>query len=176
MSMHRWVCLFALTAATAAAETPGLGEPLTPAEADAADFTVLPDGSGLPAGSGSVAAGRDAYARHCLACHGDGGEGGINDRLVGGHGTLTGDAPIKTVGSYWPYATTVFDYLRRAMPYTAPGSLADDELYAVTAYLLHENGVVPADFVADAESLPRVRMPNRGNFDRAWGGEDGDGE
>lgn len=155
----------ALSATAAPARAgPGLG---TPVDADAiatADLTVMPDGSGLPPGSGDPAAGARVYASHCQACHGADGGGRPNDALAGGRGSLTGDAPRKTIGSYWPYATTVFDYVRRAMPYQQPGSLSDDEVYAVTAYLLHLNGIIGADTVLDAESLPRVRMPNRDGF------------
>jgi len=156
-------------AALADMTPPALGEALTAAELDAVDFTIMPDGDGLPEGSGDAAAGREVYQRNCLACHGENGTGGVNDRLAGGHGTLTGERPIKTVGSYWPYATTVFDYVRRAMPFQAPGSLSNDEIYAVTAYLLHINGIIAEDEVLDATSLPGVAMPNRDNFE--WGYE-----
>lgn len=155
-------------AGLATAGPPSLGEPMTAAEAETVDYTVLPDGTGLPAGAGSAREGREVYRQHCLACHGAEGEGGPNDRLAGGRGTLAGDSPVRTVGSYWPYATTLFDYLRRAMPYTAPGSLAEEELYAVTAYVLYLNGIVDESFVADARTLPAVAMPNRDGFDRAW--------
>ena len=90
--------------------------------------------------------------------------GGVNDTLVGGHGTLTSDRPQKTIGSYWPYATTLFDYVRRAMPYQTPGSLENNELYAVTAYLLHLNGIIEEDKILNAETLPEIEMPNRDNF------------
>lgn len=143
---------------------PGLGEALSQEQLAAIDFTIMPDGDGLPAGSGDAVAGRDVYARNCLACHGEGGAGGVNDRLSGGHDSLTAERPVKTVGSYWPYATTIFDYVRRAMPFQTPGSLSDDEIYAVTAYLLHINGIIAEDQVMDADSLPDVAMPNRDNF------------
>ena len=143
---------------------PGLGVPATPAEVASADISIPPDGAGLPEGSGTPAEGGKVYATKCIACHGPEGAGGINDRLVGGHGTLTTTAPVKTIGSYWPYATTVFDFIRRAMPYPEPHSLTNAEAYALTAYLLHLNGVIPADAVMDAKSLPKVQMPNRGNF------------
>ena len=147
-----------------AAEHPGLGQVLSEDQVAAMDFTILPDGTGLPPGAGSVEDGRTVYARECRACHGEKGQGGPNDRLVGGVGSLTSDAPVKTIGSYWPYATTVFDYIRRAMPYTAPGSLSADDVYALTAYLLHENGIVGEDAVMDADALPAVVMPNREGF------------
>jgi cytochrome c len=143
---------------------PGLGVPATPAEIASADISIPPDGAGLPEGSGTPAQGEQVYAAKCLACHGPEGAGGINDRLVGGHGTMKTTAAVKTVGSYWPYATTVFDYIRRAMPYPAPHSLTNAEAYALTAYLLHLNGVIAADAVMDAKTLPKVQMPNRGNF------------
>lgn len=143
---------------------PSLGVAVSPAEIAAMDVSIGPDGAGLPPGSGTPKQGAEVYATKCLACHGPEGANGINDRLVGGQGTLTSAAPVKTIGSYWPYATTVFDYVRRAMPYPAPHSLSDAEAYAVTAYLLHLNGIVGADDVMDATSLPKVKMPNRGGF------------
>ncbi len=103
-----------------------------------------------------------------MACHGKDGAGNPNDRLVGGRGTLRDAAPVRTIGSYWPYATTLFDYIRRAMPYVAPHSLTDDDVYALTAYLLSLNGVIGADDVMDATTLPTVKMPNRGGFDWAY--------
>lgn len=153
-------------------EVAKLGEPVDPAKLEALDFTVLPDGSGLPAGSGDAIAGAKVYQQHCLACHGERGQGGINDALVGGQGSLTGPQPTKTVGSFWPYATTVFDYVRRAMPLPTPGVLTDDEVYAVTAYLLYLNEVIEENAVMNAETLPAARMPNRDNF--RWGYPPGD--
>jgi S-disulfanyl-L-cysteine oxidoreductase SoxD len=150
-----------------APEGPSLGVPVSAAEIAAMDVSIGPDGAGLPPGSGTPKQGAEVYAAKCVACHGSEGANGINDRLVGGHGTLTSAAPVKTIGSYWPYATTVFDYVRRAMPYPAPHSLSDAEAYAVTAYLLHLNGIIGADDVMDAASLPKVRMPNRGGFSSA---------
>ncbi len=149
-------------------ERPNLGQPVSNAELDAVDFVVLPDGSGLPAGSGTAATGLVVFQTECRLCHGEGGQGGPNDRLVGGVGSLASDAPVKTIGSYWPYATTLFDYLRRAMPYHAPGSLSDDDLYDLTAYLLLENGVIGKDQQIDANTLPTVEMPNRAGFRPAW--------
>jgi cytochrome c len=140
------------------------GRPATPDEIKLWDIDVRPDGKGLPQGSGTVAQGKQVFADNCAACHGDNGQGGIKDRLVGGQGTLASDMPIKTVGSFWPYATTLFDYIRRAMPYQAPGSLSDDATYAVAAYILNLNGILPADAKLDRESLPKIRMPNRGGF------------
>jgi cytochrome c len=143
---------------------PGLGVPATPAQVAAADVSIGPDGVGLPPGSGTPAQGEAIFAAKCVACHGPQGSGTVNDRLAGGQGTLASAAPVKTIGSYWPYATTVFDYVRRAMPYPAPHSLSDAEAYALTAYLLNVNGIVAKDAVMDATSLHKVQMPNRGNF------------
>jgi len=157
----------ALLAPSALADAPMLGIPVPQAAIDDIDLTVMPDGEGLPAGSGSVADGAEVYRSHCLACHGPEGRDGINDALVGGLGTLATPRPIMTVGSFWPYATTLFDYVRRAMPYNAPGSLSSDQVYAVTAYLLNLNGVVSDDAVLDADTLPQVRMPNRDGFTSA---------
>ena len=153
---------------TFAQESPNLGVAATPEEVAEWDISIQPDGEGLPPGSGTGAAGEPVYTLHCFSCHGAGGEGALNDVLVGGHGTLDGPAPRKTVGSFWPYATTVFDYIRRTMPYQQPQSLSDDEVYALTAYLLFLNGIIEEDEVMDAETLPQVRMPNRDNFILAW--------
>jgi mono/diheme cytochrome c family protein len=143
---------------------PGLGVPATAAQIESADVSIGPDGGGLPPGSGTPAEGEAIFNTKCIACHGPQGSGTVNDQLVGGQGTLTGTTPIKTIGSYWPYATTVFDYVRRAMPYPTPHSLSDPEVYALTAYLLSLNGVIAKDAVMDAKTLPQVKMPNRGNF------------
>lgn len=151
-------------ARNAAPRGPGLGLPATPAQIESADVSVGPDGAGLPPGSGTPAQGEAIFNTKCIACHGPQGSGTVNDQLVGGRGTLTSPTPIKTIGSYWPYATTVFDYVRRAMPYPTPHSLSDQEVYALTAYLLSLNGVIAKDGVMDAKTLPQVQMPNRGNF------------
>ena len=127
-------------------------------------LTVFPEGAGLPSGSGSVKDGASVYAARCASCHGAEGEGVLADRLVGGRGTLDDASPVRTVGSFWPYATTLFDYVRRSMPYEAPKSLTSDEVYAVTAYLLFLNQIIDEDTVMDAVSLPRVDMPNRHGF------------
>jgi cytochrome c len=147
-------------------ESPRLGEPVSAAELALAEYTVLPDGTGLPTGSGNARQGAAVYAQNCLACHGEGGTGGLNDRLAGGQGSLLTDKPVRTVGSFWPYATTLFDYIRRAMPYPSPGSLTKDEIYAVTAYILFLNDIIAENANMNAESLPKVRMPNRDNI--AW--------
>jgi mono/diheme cytochrome c family protein len=141
-----------------------IGTPLTDHDLDAWNIDVAPDGRGLPAGSGNVATGAHVFAAKCAACHGAQGEGGLGDPLVGGQGTLTSAKPKRTVGSYWPYATTLFDYIRRAMPYNAPKSLSADEVYALSAFLLNRNGIVPADTRLDAATLPRVVMHNHDGF------------
>lgn len=152
------------TSTPPAPKGPALGVPATAEEIAAMDVSIGPDGADLPPGSGTPKQGAAVYAAKCIACHGPEGANGVNDRLVGGQGTLTSAAPVKTIGSYWPYATTIFDYVRRAMPYPAPHSLSDAEAYAVTAYLLHLNGIIGADDVMDATSLPKVKMPNQAGF------------
>jgi cytochrome c len=154
----------AIALAALAAVSPGLGRVATPEEVKRADISVRPDGDTLPPGSGSVEQGRKVFEAKCQSCHGPQGANGPMDRLTGGVGSLTTKTPIKTVASYWPYATTVFDYTRRAMPLTAPESLTDDEAYAVTAYILSIDGIVPKDAVLDAKTLPLIRMPNRDGF------------
>ena len=141
-----------------------LGTPATPEEIDAWGPIVGPDGEGLPAGSGTAAEGRALYDRRCAACHGSTGQEGPDDRLAGGQGSLAGDGARKTVGSYWPAATTLWDYVNRAMPFNQPGSLAPDEVYAVVAYVLFLNDLVGEDDPIDAGTLPRVEMPNRDGF------------
>lgn len=156
--------LVALAAWPAGAQPLGLGRPATSAEIAAWDIDVRADGRGLPLGRGDVEQGRQVFTQKCASCHGAEGKGGIADALVGGQGTLASAHPVRTVGSYWPYATTLFDYVRRAMPFNAPQSLSADEVYGLCAYVLHLNGIVPAKAVMDAKSLPRVRMPNRDGF------------
>jgi cytochrome c len=144
----------------------GLGRPPTADEIKVAGVEVLPDGRGLPPGSGTAERGRDLYARRCAACHGASGKEGPADILVGGNGSLATARPLKTVGSFWPYATTLWDYINRAMPYDRPGTLTADEVYAVTAFVLHLNGIVAAGETLTRETLPRVLMPNRDGFIR----------
>lgn len=144
--------------------TPRLGRPATTAELQALDLSIGPDGAGLPPGRGTVAQGRTLYSEHCQSCHNERGTGQPADRLTGGIGTLATPAPVRTVASFWPYATTLFDYIRRAMPLQAPQSLRDDEVYALVAYLLSIDGIVPETAVLDAVSVAAIRMPNRDGF------------
>src|SRR5215467_13029254 len=150
--------LLILLPVAALAQQPNLGRVLTPDEVRKVDITVAPDGSGLPPGSGSVAAGAVIYAQKCQSCHGADGSGKPQDQLTGGVGSLASGKPVKTPVSFWPTATTVFDYIRRAMPITAPQSLTNNEVYAVTGYLLSVDGIVGKDAVLDAKSLPQVKM------------------
>jgi cytochrome c len=147
-----------------AADAPHFGVPADPARMKAWDITILPDGSNLPAGKGSVKEGEAVYAAKCQMCHGANGEGKPADRLTGGIGTLNSPQPVKTVASYWPYATTLFDYIRRAMPVTNPHSLTDHEVYSLVAYILSIDGIVKKDAVLDAKTLPKIKMPNRDGF------------
>ncbi len=143
----------------------GYGTPATSQQIAGWDIDVRPDGTGLPPGSGSVSRGADVFAEQCAGCHGTFGEGaGRYPALAGGKGTLAQDRPQKTVGSFWPYAATLWDYINRAQPFTAPRSLSANDVYAVTAYILSLNDIVDDNFVADRSSLPKLRMPNRDAF------------
>jgi cytochrome c len=147
---------------------PGLGQEISQADLAAWDISIDPSGAGLPEGGGSAKEGEAVYNAKCASCHGAEGAGKPADPLVGGIGSLAGEAPARTVGSYWPYATTLFDYTRRAMPYDNPQSLSNDELYAVSAYILFLNGIIDAEQRLDAASLAQVEMPNRNGFNSAW--------
>lgn len=144
----------------------GYGTVATPAEIAGWNIDVRgTDGAGLPPGQGNVSHGADVFAQQCAACHGTFGEGeGRFPKLMGGEGTLTADRPEPSVGSYWPFAPTLWDYINRAMPFTAPHSLSAADVYALTAYILNFNNIVPSNFVADRDTLPKVKMPNRDNF------------
>jgi mono/diheme cytochrome c family protein len=143
---------------------PNLGRVATTQEVAAWDISIPPDGAGLPAGSGTAKQGEAVYVAQCLACHGPKGVGKPADRLVGGVGSLATEKPVRTIGSYWPYATTLFDYTRRSMPATRPLSLSNEEVYAVTAYLLYLNGIIGENAQMNAQTLPQVKMPNRDGF------------
>ena len=145
---------------------PALGAAVSADEIARWDISIPPSGAGLPAGSGTVKQGEAVYVAQCQACHGPKGVGKPADALVGGIGSLASGKPMRTVGSYWPYATTLFDYTRRAMPITKPLSLTNDEVYAVTAYVLYLNGIVGENAVMNAQTLPQVKMPNRDGFVR----------
>ena len=149
----------------AQAQSPyGIGRPATAAEIAGWNIDVDRDGHNLPPGSGSVSHGHEVFDQQCAACHGTKGEGGVGDRLVGGQGTLATKTPVRTVGSYWPYAPTLFDYIRRAMPQNAPQSLSNGDVYAVSAYILYLNGLLAADATLDAKTLSAIKMPNRNMF------------
>ncbi len=160
------LAVVAAACATAAqAQSPyGIGHPATPAEIAGWNIDIDREGHNLPPGKGTVNHGQEVFDQQCAACHGAKGEGGVGDRLVGGQGTLATPKPVRTVGSYWPYAPTLFDYIRRAMPQNAPESLSNEDVYAVSAYILHLNGLLPADAALDAATLSAIKMPNRAMF------------
>jgi cytochrome c5 len=181
---HRRVCLLvailiSLVAARTIAHAQGyptrfeFGTPVTEQDISAVAIAIPADGAGLPMGSGDYMKGKAVYERQCAACHGTDLMGvtglpnmpaGAQLRLIGGRGTLASKNPVMTVESYWPYATTLFDYIRRAMPFAAPGSLSADETYAVSAYLLTEAKIIDKSMVLDAKTLPLIEMPNRDGF------------
>jgi len=159
---RQWATLLLLILGASAAfaqQGPGLGIPVDEDDIAAWDINVLPDGTGLPPGSGTAARGADVYATHCASCHGANGEGGIGARLVGGD-EPTAMGTQKTIANHWPYATTVFDNIRRSMPFESPRSLSNDDYYAVVAWILAQNGIIEDDAVMNAETLPAVRMPS----------------
>ena len=153
---------------SAPGKAPAFGAAVSAEEIARFDISIPPSGAGLPKGGGNARQGLQVYEQKCMACHGAKGAGKPADVLVGGAGSLASKAPLRTVGSYWPYATTLFDYVRRAMPITAPLSLTDDEAYAVSAYVLFLNGIVGEDAVMNAQTLPQVKMPNRDGFVSDW--------
>jgi cytochrome c len=160
--------LVACAAQPQSGRPPALGVAANAEEVARYDISVPPSGAGLPPGSGTARQGAVVYAAKCMACHGDRGAGKPADPLAGGIGSLASKAPLRTVGSYWPYSSTLFDYVRRAMPLNNPLSLGDDEVYAVSAYILYLNGIVGEDAPMTATTLPLVKMPNRDGFISDW--------
>jgi mono/diheme cytochrome c family protein len=159
--------ILALSSAGAlAGNSPGLGKPIAEADVKAWDMTVLPDGTGLPAGSGTAAQGAKVFVDHgCNQCHGDNGKGGSSNMLVGNPSlTEPGIDANKTIANFWGQTSTLFEYIRRAMPWPTPHTLTDDDVYAICAYLLAANEIIPKDEVMNAQTLPKVKMPNRDNF------------
>ena len=155
--------VLAFASSTALAVGPNLGRPITPAELAPWDISIQPDGAGLPPGGGTPGQGAKIFAEKCAACHGENARGGTNAALVGGDRIVNMDSN-RTIANFWPYATTVFDYIRRAMPWPQPRSLSDNEVYALTAYILSENKLIGPDDSMNPETLPKVRMPNRDGF------------
>ncbi|HEX2512962.1 MAG TPA: cytochrome c [Xanthobacteraceae bacterium] len=168
MSMRKipittFVLALSLGSSAAFAQAPNLGKPIAPAEIVAWDISILPDGTGLPPGSGTLAQGAPIYAQKCAMCHGIDGEGGVNAAVVGG-GPIKDMESAKTIANFWPYATTLFDFTRRAMPWQQPRSLTNDEVYALTAYILALNKLIGDNDEMNAKTLPKVKMPNRDGF------------
>ena len=157
------VLVILLASGAAFGQAPNLGKPITPAELAAWDINVLPDGTGLPSGSGTPAEGARVYAAKCAACHGENAKGGANAALVGG-APIKDMESVKTIANFWPFATTIFDYVRRTMPWRQPRSLSNDEVYAVTAYILSLNKLIGENDTMNAQTLPKVKMPNRDGF------------
>jgi S-disulfanyl-L-cysteine oxidoreductase SoxD len=153
----------ALAASGASAAGPNLGRPIAPSDIAPWDISIQPDGTGLPPGGGTPKQGAKIFAQKCAACHGENARGGVNAALVGGEKIVNLDSN-RTIANFWPYATTVFDYIRRAMPWPQPRSLDDNEVYALTAYILSENKLIGPDDSMNSDTLPRVRMPNRDGF------------
>jgi mono/diheme cytochrome c family protein len=169
LSLAAFISAFVFAhAASAQVARYGFGTPATPDEL-AKYFSIPADGRGLPSGSGNAKKGAELYGLACAACHGEKLEGnpakGIGgDKLLGGRGSLATKTPVKTVESYWPYATTLFDYVKRAMPFNAPGSLSDDDIYSLVAYILSEAKIIKPTEIMDAKTLPAVAMPNKDGF------------
>lgn len=158
------VLAFCFGTCAVAAEVPHLGTSLTIEDAAKWELNVFPDGRGLPAGKGTAAEGKPLFDTYCSSCHGEAGRGNTADELVGEPKTPTAENPTKVIGSYWPYVTTLYDFIRRSMPPTAPGSLKPDELYAIIAYLLNANGIIGEADIMSNETLAKVQMPNRNGF------------
>ena len=161
------VCAAVCAALLAQSPKYGVGRTPAPEEIRAMDISILPDGTGLPEGHGTAAEGREVYSRRCARCHGPKGEGGDEPKqspLVGGRGSLKTPKPLKTVGSYWPYAPTVWDYVNRAMPLDRPGTLTHNQVYSLVAFVLSMNGIIAENDVLDAKTLAKIRMPNHDGF------------
>jgi len=155
--------LFTLAPWIAAAEAPGLGKPISEADIKGWNVTILPDGTNLPAGSGTAAQGAKIFAENCAGCHGENAKGGPNAALVGSP-PIDGIESPKTITNFWGYPTTVYDYIRRAMPWQSPRTLSNEDVYALVAYIFALNKLIGENDVMNAESLPKVKMPNRDNF------------
>jgi cytochrome c len=159
------ILVFAVISGVALAQVPNLGKPIDPADIGAWNISILPDGTGLPPGNGTPAQGASVYVQKCLMCHGVDGKGGPNNALVGNPPLTGGDRdPVKTIANYWPYATTIFDFIRRTMPWQQPRSLTNEEVYSLTAYILSLNKLIGENDAMNAQTLPKVRMPNRDGF------------
>ncbi|UCP11665.1 c-type cytochrome [Pseudomonas sp. MM213] len=170
MAVHKMILMtlgvlsICTVASVAADQKHGLGHAVTEEQIASWNIDVAPDGKNLPAGQGTVMDGEKIYQTSCLACHGANLEGGMGPALMGGKGTLTSQKPVKTVGSYWPYATTLYDYVRRAMPFQQPQSLSNDQVYSVVGYILNKNELLEVNATVNADTLTRVKMPNRDAF------------
>ena len=162
--MRNLLVILLLAAGVAGGQKYKVGRPASAEEIKAADQFMAPDGTGLPPGKGTAADGREIYSRRCARCHGAQGQGDEEGPLAGGKGTLKSAKPLKTVGSFWPYATTIYDYVHRAMPFDNPGLLDANQTYAVTALILHLNGIIGEKDEMNAQTLPKVKMPNRDGF------------
>lgn len=154
-------------------QSPNLGQPASKKEIAPWEIGIMPDGAGLPKGGGTAKEGRVVYEKYCISCHGPEGSGGTADPLAGATMGLTSEYPEKTIGTYWPYATTLFDMTRRSMPTNAPGTLSNDEVYAVTAYMLYLNKIIGEKDQMNAKTLPQVKMPNREGFINVYEQEEG---
>ena len=165
ISLYSTPLVIALSTSIAFADGPNLGTPIDPADVAAWDISVMPDGSGLPAGSGTPAQGERIYAEKCVACHDKDGKNKFGFSPLFGGGKITDiSAGMKTIANFWPYSTTLFDFIRRGMPWQQPRSLTDDEVYALTAFILAKNKLIGETDTMNPETLPKVRMPNRGGF------------
>ena len=163
LSAAALIATLTLLSSAAFAQSPNLGQPINAADLSAWNINILPDGAGLPPGSGTSAQGARIYAAKCSSCHGESGKGGVNAKLVGGDPVKNMDSE-KTIANFWPFATTLFDFIRRAMPWRQPMTLTNDEVYALTAYILSLNKLIGENDTMNAQTLPKVRMPNREGF------------